>query len=1397
MAHELASKSRIEQIKPPALEFLFDIDAPDHNGAILERLISGLEAGNSVITTRTIFRADKTKKGTRDTYISYDLIPAFKVIKNNYDIYAGGSFLVFIPKNLAKELSAEERLEKLDLKKEEMTKISLAEAWEKSLEESSVKKLRQLFSEHPKQDKVVFIAGHGGVGNPAGMSAKEYQDFLEWIKEQRCQGLLVTSCYSGGESTMLHLQKNEEGKKVQPLNLPFPVMVRSIGDFTSRGAIKAEKNVNTFFSRISELFSSPGGQTLFRLRRAIQEYEKEFGEKSTSNLMQVHFPHSADSPGGFRPVGEGGKSESLTYVKYRKKEVEEGRIVIENRDFLELFPGVVMTPVDVVKKNPVLLSLIPGNAQHLLKEVNVRDSTAKDFISKNAEFYKDTVLGVRKTFYINSLKSSHETLDQVFLDFKTGICGYREGANYFLWNVKKDEGPRKVTPLQFVLSWNKTINNSRPTPEALRAATGGQQSTEDISRSLQSEHFWGESKSTFEQFKGLLSAEKVKKMNLDILMKEISMDLSKEDQISLLTYLISHNEELAVAYFQKTNIPPDSLDERGMPLLIHAVYRQSFYFASFLLEKGCDPNLADPIGDTPLSYATMFGYEKMINLLLSQESINLKAENKMKESAFTNCIYHPEYLPKFLEKDPSLDLNISVKDPEGNVLSLLSLAVMAGKKDFAEILLKLGANPNGNGKNLNPLSGAILKDDSEFLEMLIANGADPYFINEEGNSPIKEAVRRGSVDLIERLLKIEIPKMEPEVRVRLEEEMYTLGIKSGEESKIRFFLKRKLSLPFSIGISPGTDFEKGLNLLHILGKDKLIEELISAEGRGDSKGIHQFINWSVSKAPDLLLKCMDSSWELSSIVKKVIRGCRTGTLPFETAEGIIKKAVELGVDLNEPNDDPYEPSLLSGAIDDGLIELAKIFIACGADPSLASKEIVKSGDLSLLELALEKGLSLNGAEKQPPILSYIVSSDLGHKKMREAFKWLVLKGADLNKGSLSVSPMEMVAASGDEELYHFCLTQGASIRRDTFPTLIQLAASSRSSGGGEIIKDLVSGGADLNANGPQDYLSCFAFIVQHCSFKMISWCIDQGAEVSPDNPSHKVLPVQAAAVRGDGEGSKIFKFLVEKGGNLNQIGIKKTLPVIPIITKGDGELLKFCFENGAILKSSDVVEKAFLRAVESGNPEILEVLRSYGYTCTLSKWEPPKALELLNKAYIHENFSMLKKVLSLNPPAELVQIAGSQLLSTVIKKNDLKALQLLEEKGFSPNEEMILENLGSWSGMSGFEVFVNLFGRLNKKLRAEYFRERGARNILRTKSPEIVKLALQNGLNPNSEIEDVWGERYNLIFLAIELRNTQIVQLLLEAGVDLAVKFEGKNPLEYAIREDVPEIVELLGRVLH
>ena len=244
---EIFVPSKQEKIAPLNICFYSDVDVPDHNNTFHKRLVSALKQKMVFVTSRSLLQRNDNP----------GLLTPFErrllQQKEGWDLFQKGGFVIFIPKQLLPELEGLEKLKALDFKGDGTIKqISIPKAFKKTSGKINFDDFKSLFSDHPRREKMFHIAGHGGPMSVSGLNQQHYKEFLNLLKKQKCLGLSVTACSSGGSSSVLALpDDSKQSIASEDLNThhPFPIIVRSIGDYSTYSHW-TEEDLNGYFDLV-------------------------------------------------------------------------------------------------------------------------------------------------------------------------------------------------------------------------------------------------------------------------------------------------------------------------------------------------------------------------------------------------------------------------------------------------------------------------------------------------------------------------------------------------------------------------------------------------------------------------------------------------------------------------------------------------------------------------------------------------------------------------------------------------------------------------------------------------------------------------------------------------------------------------------------------------------------------------------------------------------------------------------------------------------------------------------------------------------------------------------------------------------------------------------------------
>lgn len=565
------------------LAIISNIDSPDHNGALGNAVKNAISSKIPFITSRTVLTGVELSKEEKEKKqcqaLLKDINQLVTASQKEWSIFQKKELgddgrelevLIFIPLPSPDKERESEILRLYDFKTDgSLIKILPEKALSAPSGKADLSQFIGVFDPNPQKTKLLYLTGHGGEESPGGLSKDGYEAFLEFSKTQKCLGLIIGSCYSGGKSSLLNMPKlNKEGKKE---SLPFPVLVRSIGDIVTFA--DTEENYAKIFDQLEEALTSPAGQTIGKFRQMAKNAQNGLVTNAfDQNLNQIYFPHSPDSPLGFRPIGENSNNYSLTFGKMQRNKIEnhsKGSDSIEITErTIELHPLIIDTPLTLNNEFHIFLSLIPGNAHHYLQKVTMRNPF--ESLKKIPEMYVKKHMLVSKGFFINSLTDYEYNIYRpfVFMINNNGMEAIyfdTQKQNYFTWNGEQE--PKPISAFQFACRLSLVNNKTKPSDIAVRTQTAGQQEDEQFQALIKDEKFCGTAAIFAYSYLSLIKSTK----NLEeqeILVKDIVKMCNEEEHLELVIHLIDIGcENLASRLFSSDLISLDILSSASLSQL--------------------------------------------------------------------------------------------------------------------------------------------------------------------------------------------------------------------------------------------------------------------------------------------------------------------------------------------------------------------------------------------------------------------------------------------------------------------------------------------------------------------------------------------------------------------------------------------------------------------------------------------------------------------------------------------------------------------------------------------------------------------------------------------------------------------------------------------------------------
>ncbi len=956
------------------------IDAPDHNFAITSNLEIAIKTGVPFIATRSLLKGKEVESGDYEYPVSgMRLETALLQTEDKWEIFQQGEMVVFLPKSLAPHLSGLDKLKALDFVSDGTLKpVSLKKAFQGPSQEAHFDDFFKLFSADPNVNKVFFLNGHGDSKTVGGLDQVQYEKFLNFLDRQRCQGLLISSCYSGGQSSLLLTSPQDKnqvaGFESSAARHKFPTVARSIGDFPTHALQAAEDSLHFFLNEMADFATNDQSKTVGHLRRKVENAEQGHEMKSSVNLMKVYLPQSGDAVGGLVAVNEGGRGLSYTLAEQAARAKEKKPIVVQKKEFLEVHPVITEARLEISGTMPALISMIPGQGHHYFSDVKIVDNTVEEFFNRNISFYKEADTGNNKAYFFEKIEAKDKTVEKAVLVITQNGARYlyqEKGKCYFYDGTLTKE----ISSREYAILCLQIENESKASLDAVRATSRGHE-TEAMFHEKFIEGFSIDPR--------LLSTD----------INQLLAVLSPEEAPAMIFYLMEQNRpDLAQEILTKKGVSPDIKDRWGTPLICLAVEQKYSSFVKYLIHR-CDVNVLrkGPSGRTPLYLALQGKDPTLIQLLLNAPKVDVNLENghglTVYSIAFLNEGSDSKIVKEMQQKGAKND------SKQGQLI--FTDAVRRKKTEVVNALLDWGCDPNEGSPS--PLQIAIEQNDMDLVKKLMEKGGNPFVKNQDGKVLLIEAILKSSPEMVAFLVK------HPDCAINVTDMRgftpYLAALFIEDEQKIE-------GVKSMGGAIPSTIYELAGNVLG--------EVALRYASRGDTARFHDLIQTNLASKGELyqIFITKLSSKSLAELIQnKEIDPTfilPSGKTVFQAiCDRISKEKIDLSLPLRACLERGVEFTALS-------------------DRDTYFNILVSTGDIDLLKLAKPSKPMINGQEGQRIPLQQALLIE--QPELREkVFFWLLDQGANVDQiGERGLTAVGSIIEKGDKKLLEHLMSRGYQI----------------------------------------------------------------------------------------------------------------------------------------------------------------------------------------------------------------------------------------------------------------------------------------------------------------------------------------------------------------------------------
>jgi ankyrin repeat protein len=214
------------------------------------------------------------------------------------------------------------------------------------------------------------------------------------------------------------------------------------------------------------------------------------------------------------------------------------------------------------------------------------------------------------------------------------------------------------------------------------------------------------------------------------------------------------NVAAVVTILENDSSQLEALDVRGRTPLHKAAMAGQLEVSRLLLDRGAAPDGVDSSGFTPLLLA-IFTNNKQLVESLADHGADLNVEHPAYGSAI-DLAFHMEcqrgesgITSFFVSQGVAFDPNKI--GPRGR--TRFQVAIPFGRLGMVEYLIELGAHIDITDTRVGrtPLAEAVARGKENIVDFLLSHGADPNIPDNGGNPPIRFAVEKGMVGVLETL----------------------------------------------------------------------------------------------------------------------------------------------------------------------------------------------------------------------------------------------------------------------------------------------------------------------------------------------------------------------------------------------------------------------------------------------------------------------------------------------------------------------------------------------------------------------------------------------------------------------------------------------------------------------
>ncbi|MCY3974472.1 MAG: ankyrin repeat domain-containing protein [Simkaniaceae bacterium] len=425
---------------------------------------------------------------------------------------------------------------------------------------------------------------------------------------------------------------------------------------------------------------------------------------------------------------------------------------------------------------------------------------------------------------------------------------------------------------------------------------------------------------------------------------------------SLLVGAVSSQNETFVRFLIERRVHVNAYEEGRLTPLTAASIVGNAHIASALLFAGAEANLFDGKGQLPLVEASAYGHVGVaLCLFLHGADMNLADEKKR--------------LPLVM---PAPGEGVDMMT-DGMGRTPLEAAVQRGHVEMVRLLLERGADPLKYAGKVQPLAIAASYGYTDIASYLLKGGADVHRRDENGRTPLMQAVRmRANGKMVRSLLEY---GADPELVDANGWSSLVIATLSGNMA-VALLLEFGVLAGFGADGRRCADEEWWIKLFEERVREKVSETvrtlLMQAVRQRNEKGMHRLLDKCGSVALPLDLNEVSETGQ--TLLTEAVR---------QGEEGIVCLLLRYGADVTRTDGEGWLPLTMASA--SGKSTVASLLLDSGADPNHADgkgrtpfREALRHGHKETVYLLFAYGVPTHESyvygpdEKEPVCLDQLV-----------------------------------------------------------------------------------------------------------------------------------------------------------------------------------------------------------------------------------------------------------------------------------------------------------------------------------------------------------------------------------------------------------------------------------------